>query len=310
MDFDAYRALKAWNFSTLKHGIESMAHLRHRLDHPESDPDTTDRGKLRLYHAAILEPDRLLLDFKVPSREEENDPRLKRNRKEGKDAWAAHLAANPGDEGMEPGAWQALLLSKWNPGKTVISASDYSRALDIRDAVRRHPRASQLVAKGKGEHTIQWTHTDSETGEEMDCKGRIDFLADQPAIVDLKGIGTDARMVRRISTSNLYYAQQGMYAEGLAKAEGIVCPVYLLTYETTPPYDVAVWRIKDADLARGWETMRRVLAQVAKCKQSGRWPGRYEDEQVIKFPPWIDPDYDPESIEDGFEVVPNESEAA
>jgi hypothetical protein len=277
---EEYRAVRAWNFSTLKHGIKSMAHLRYVLDNPDADPDTTYRAKLRLYHAAILEPDRLPLDFAFT-------PKVDRRTKEGKAAWQSALDAAA--------------------GKTLVDEQAYKAALCIRDNVRAHPCASKLIDRGKSEHTIRWTHTDRDTGAQMPCKGRLDFLHDVGAIVDLKGIGTDPRIVRRVAAANHYHVQQGTYAQGLQAAEDIAAPVYLLTYETAPPFDVAVWRMRDCDLDAGWETMRRVLAEVAKCEASGRWPGRFEEEQELDLPPWVDPDYEAGGA--GFEVISNEEAA-
>jgi hypothetical protein len=66
--------------------------------------------------------------------------------------------------------------------------------------------------------------------------------------------------------------------------------------ENAAPHDVVVAEIPEDDLYAGWETVRGLLDQVAACRASGRWDGRYADKQALHLPQWIWSDDDNDDV--------------
>jgi hypothetical protein len=157
MNFAEYAALPRVNWSTLKAAKRSPKHYQHRLAHPIDD--TPRLGFGRAVHTAVLEPDRLALDYVVFFGE----------RRAGKE-WAA--------------------FCEQHPDQTILKRDEYESCLAVRDAVRAHPVAAALLRSGEAEQTILWT--DTETG--IECKARIDWLG-AAGLVDLKTTAdVDARL--------------------------------------------------------------------------------------------------------------------
>jgi hypothetical protein len=253
MLFKDYQALKAVNFSTLKHAAKSAAHFHNAETAP--DADTSGRAKGRLTHAATWDPDSLLRDFVTW----DGDRRTK--------AFAA--------------------FAEQHPNQTIVKVPDYEAAIAQRDAIRAHPVAGRIVAsEGDRETTITWR--DPETG--LDCKGRLDFRQYAPPTVwDLKGTtSVDAAIFGATAARNLYHAQLAFYVMGL-RANGIEAGAGLIAVEISPPYDVAVFRLDDDTLWAGEQLCREMLALVAAGRFSGKWPGKYQEEQVLRLPSWAFP---------------------
>lgn len=248
--FDQYRRLRAMNFSTLKHGAKSMLHLRHAIDNPD-ERDTISRMVLRCIHAVTLEPDRFPLDFAI---------------------WTG------GDR--RGGDWKEFQAA--NSDKTIVKQAEYESALAIRDALARHPEASQILRDAKTEHSITWE--DEKTG--VLCKGRLDVLSPLPCIADLKGTGEldDWKFASQVERL-LYYAQGAWYQWGNKAKTGDELPVLLVTYETAAPYDVVVWDLDESWIDLGRQLNRRLLDDYAKCMESGIWPGRSSGRRTLNEPP-------------------------
>ncbi len=176
MDFDAYRAIPALNWSLLKHMATSPLAFKHAF---ENDRDDSTRLLLgRAVHTAVLEPDYFPLRYAVYGGE----------RRAGKD-WAAFQAANA--------------------GKDVLKASEYQLCLDIRDAVHAHPAASRLLTGGEAEVVRLWDE-DGRT-----CKARLDYLS-SVALVDLKTTSSvDLHDFTNTLARYLYHGQVAYYGRDL-----------------------------------------------------------------------------------------------
>ena len=249
MTFEEYSKVQGVNWSTLKAMKKSPLHYKHAVEHPRED--TTRLALGRATHTAILEPDRFLLEyacFKGP---------IRRGKK-----WDAFKEAHATE--------------------TILKQDEYALCLAMRDAVRGHLPAMKYLCAGKSEAPIVWT--DESTG--LPCKGRVDWLCD--AIVDIKTTNdVDPQRFASLSARMLYYCQAAFYQEGVKRATGQTLPVVLLAVEKDPPHDVAVYVVDEDAIFAGWEVCAELLARVKQCRESGRWPGRYEEEQVLRLPAWI-----------------------
>lgn len=256
--FAEYRAIDAVNWSSLKRMAESPRHYRYGLTHDR--PDTAAMAFGRAAHCATLESDEFPVQYVL---------------------W---------DGGVRRGkAWDGFLEA--NSTKESLPADDYRRCLAIRDAVHAHPVAARLLLDCKTETTVEWT--DPTTG--IACKCRPDAVK-KATLVDLKTARTiDARKFGRNAYDLGYFGQLAFYAEGLAHTSGVGdWEAFLIAVEADRPHDVGVFQIDADSLYAAGEIAHELLARVAECRETGLWPGRYEDTQTLELPPWAFDDGDAE----------------
>ncbi|KKL06869.1 hypothetical protein LCGC14_2591730, partial [marine sediment metagenome] len=102
-----------------------------------------------------------------------------------------------------------------NPGKEILNATEWIKAIGTATAMVSHPIASEFLLKGLKEHVITWT--DKKTG--IDCKGRLDLVNGK--LVDIK---TTSSLIPRLFATQVarlaYHGQLAFYKDGLA-ANGI-----------------------------------------------------------------------------------------
>lgn len=251
MTFSEYARIDAANWSKLKAGRKSALHLRHAMNEPV--PDTAAMLLGRSAHTAVFEPDRFPVEYAV----------FPGPRRQGK-AWDEFCAANQ--------------------GRTILRADEYMTCLAIRDAVRGHPVAGPALAPpGEAEKVLQWQ--DPDTG--IACKARLDWYR-TGLLCDLK---TTSQITPREFSATAhrmgYFGQLAFYQEGLARNRLDAPRPIIIAVETTPPHDVAVYRLTDDALEAGEVEWRELLRMLSAGRFSGRWPGRYEDQAVdLDLPQW------------------------
>ena len=272
VSYAAYGAIRAVNWSSLKHLRESPAHYLHAFEAPRVQTDSMVLGSAT--HTAILEPHR----------------------------WEEEVAVWEGGRrsGKEYTAWKEA-----HADRLQIRHQDLPPILAMQDAVHSHPVASDLLAQGEAEVTIQWT--DEETG--LACKGRVDWLIvedDRAVLVDLKT--TRATCPRRFASQAAklgYHCQLAHYRAGVAAATGLPpsrVEVYIVAVESSAPHDVVAYLLDDDTLYPGEEEVRELLALLRRCHVEGRWPGRAEDVQRLELPAWVFPSDDDEADDLGITI--------
>lgn len=267
--YEEYARMRGVRASRLKLMDKSPVHYLR-----EPDNETAERGKLRAIHALVLQPD----------------------------VFAAEFAVYEGKRDKRTKAFQAFMEA--NPGKTILSQSEYAAVCDVRDAIMAHPVARVLIdAEGETEVSVLWRRLDG-----LDCKGRLDKLID-PAwgsvstIVDLKTYGTtDPRQIARRVVQLGAHIQAAHYIEGVAVTRQIPeesIRYLLIVAEDKPPFDVAVVELTADDALRiGREKREELLAKVLECERSGKWPGRCPKIVPLELPVWTDQVLDSEFITD------------
>lgn len=248
--FSDYCTIPAVNWSTLKELDRSPAHYLYALGAVSKDNKTFALG--RAIHTAVFESDRFLLDYVL------------------------------NDENRNSNSYKAFAAE--NTDKTILKTPEYTQALAMRDAVRKHPIANKYLSDGQAEQVITWV--DSETG--LACKGRLDWLTPD-ILLDLKSSADlDERRFRNAVASYGYHCQLAFYSMGLV-ALGYARPVKLLAVEKTPPYDVGVFDITEDMLSVGEERVRKLLRKLVECRDKNEWPGRYPEERELWLPGWALP---------------------
>jgi hypothetical protein len=271
MTYEQYSKIDAVNFTTLKEMRRSPRHYAHRLENPR--PDTTRLALGRAAHTAVFEPDTFLLRYAC----------FKGERRAG-------------------AKWEAF--KEQHAGETILKADEYFLCLRMRDAVRSTPAAMKYLAAGKGEQTLQWT--DPTTG--LACKGRTDWLSDSsPAVVDFKTTSDiDGVKFSALAARMAYHTQLAWYRDGFAYSGGGIHPAVIIACEVHAPHDVGVFVIDEEDMQRGTEEYQKLISKVAMCKASGKWPGKYDEEQKLRIPNWAFNDEETDTT--GLDITVNGQE--
>lgn len=248
MDFRTYRAIRAVNWSSLRAMSVSPLHYRYGLDNERADTPAMAKG--RAVHCAVLEPDRLLVDYTT-------------------------------FDGTRRGKWWDEFKAV-NADKEILTVAEWADVVAIRDAVRAHPVAASYLDWGDAERTLTWT--DEATG--LPCKARLDFLND--CVVDLKtsrDIGDHS--FSRTTHDLLYHGQAAFYLNGVKAVTGADHPFVFIAVESNPPHDVRVGPLSEDAIYCGGQEAARLLRLVADCTASGTWPGAYPDEDTFDLPSWF-----------------------
>lgn len=257
-DYDAIPAVRS---SRLKLMAKSPKHYRY-----QEDVDTNNRAFLRAVHAAALELE----------------------------TFSQVYAQYEGGGSRRTNEYKAFCAA--NPGKTVLSPSEWGKIRDINASMRLHPVAGPLLfAPGRCEESLTWSHP----GTGLLCKARLDKrlvpgLYDEHVIVDIKTYGTsNPRIIGNRVAALGAHLQAAHYVEGVSIVHGIPresIRYLLIVAESASPFDVAVVELAhDGGLALGVSERERLMAQIAECTASGVWPGACPELVPLVLPPWADP---------------------
>jgi hypothetical protein len=262
LTFEAYRAIEAANWSSLKHLRKSPLLYQYELHTvPPSDSDGLRVG--RGTHTAVLEPDRLAVEYAI----------WKGGRRAGAE-W---------DEFCEAHATE-----------TILTLGQYEAVCAIRDAVRSHPVAEGYLRSGIAEQAITWT--DERTG--IACKGRLDWVSDAGTLIDLKTSrsAVDPRAFAASAYAFGYFHQVAFYLRGLRATRGAEPPAVIIAVETSPPHDVCCYRVSEDAIYAANEELDDLLETLRLCRETGAWRGRFSDEQELDMPRWAYPFEDDGSL--------------
>lgn len=259
---EKYDRLDRVNWSTLKLLGKSPAHYRaNQLERDDSDTDARKRG--RATHLAVFEPERFRASYAC---------------------WTGKVR-----RGKE---WDAF--AEENSDVEILTADMYQQCQEIGEAARKDAIAAKYLNGGRGELSVLWEYVVPDTngfdGYRMDCKGRLDFVAQCGAIVDLKttrdaspdGFGRECAKYE-------YHVQAAFYRDAYAAVTGQHLPYVLVAVEVNRPYVVQVYRVHDEILALGRERYRNLLARLNVCRKESRWPGYGEAELDLMLPRWAVP---------------------
>lgn len=231
-DYRAMPGLSGTGVATL---LASPARWRWEQGHPR--PSTSAMGLGTLVHALTLGTEPRAIVSEYP------DMRTKAARE-----WKAEAEAE---------------------GLRVVTADEWTRAEDIRDAVRSHATAAALLdADGVSEVSITGEH------EGAPLKGRIDRLAANGLVIDLKTArdATPDAMSRALGDYG-YALQLRHYADLIGSPHRAV----VIAVESEPPHLVAVYRVDAAT----WDLAGRAVAEAwtryADCLAVDAWPDGMPD---------------------------------
>jgi len=270
LSYESYLSVARTNISKLKEMARSPLHYQYRLEH---DRETTALSLGRSAHTAVLEPAKFISHYALWDERTESGKVRPRRSKD----WDAFCAANA--------------------GKTIIKADECNFARAIRDAVHGKRVAEKYLAAGEPEVTMLWD--DVETGRP--CKGRLDWVTHVEGVDCLVGLKTArdpaARAFSNQAAKLLYHLQWAFYYDGYSLLTGKEPRVVELVVESGAPHDVVCNVIPVDVLELGREEYRALLARLAECETSKRWPGMAENEVMFELPAYLKRD-DDEDLDD------------
>lgn len=173
-------------------------------------------------------------------------------------------------------------------GNTPILRRDYDIARAMAEAVKAHPIAGRLLAKGNPEVSVFWRRSG------IPMRARYDWLTaigERPCIVDYKTT-TDASNegFSKQAANHGYHQQNAWYVDGYKLAVDVDAqPAFLfIAQEKYPPYIVNVIELDPYAVAIGRSRNERAIELYRQCMESGRWPGYSDEVEMIGLPRWAE----------------------
>jgi hypothetical protein len=211
-------------------------------------PDTGSLGLGRALHTAVLEP-------------------------------SEYRSRHPVFSGVRRGKeWEAFRAA--NPASDIITDAEATKVGSMAGAVLVNRQARPLL-DGMPEVPIYWSMHD------MECKGRLDMVSGNK-LVGLKTTADIGIRAFKFSVVKYHYAfQWAWYRMGWEAWYGTTPELYEIVVQSSPPWDVVVYRIPQAVIDYGAEQIERAFAVLRECEQKDWWPG-VAGGQVLDFelPAW------------------------
>lgn len=235
----------------------SPAHYKAWLDGYER-PTTPALAFGKAVHAALLEPERFLREYVAEP--DYGDCRFKGPKAERE-------------------RWRAA-----NAGRKRLSQQDAQAIRDMYAKLMEHPIASNMVRDGAAEVTLRWK--DEATG--LQCKARADYYVEGlRACFDLKTTeDASPEAFARSVAKWRYHVQNAFYAEGFRAIGKPLDHFVFIAVEKAPPYSVALYSLRDADVELGERTMRRNMQTLLEGVQTKVYPAYSTEIETIELPGW------------------------
>jgi len=212
------------------------------------------------------------------------------------DQFSKAFALAPSQEkrsNKDKAAWAAMQAQF--PDATILRPSEWDDVHRMRDRLLENGLVKRLLAgKGRVELTIVWK--DEPTG--LLCKARLDRLISHyvspwdgnewPAILDLKTTKDARRKQFSDSIVNFNYdIQCAHYMAGANSISAIERKYVFIAIENVFPFCSRVFEAESAMVDVGTKRWRRCLNLLAKCYETGAWPGYPEEADTIGLPEWV-----------------------
>lgn len=211
---------------------------------------------------------------------------------------AAHkivLGSGPEVVSVDADDWRTKLAREtrdqaYADGKIPMLVKDVEVVLDMADAIRAHPIASQLLDRDHGdpEQSLFWQ--DQPTGVWRRC--RLDWLPDvtpgrRLIVPDYKtSRSAEPGAFAKSAVDFGYHQQAAGQVEGLTRLVTEDVAVVFIVQETRAPYIVTVVEL-DPDAMRIGARLNRVAIDLyAECVRTNHWPSYSEDVAMVPLPVW------------------------
>mgnify|MGYP000895547194 FL=1 len=167
-------------------------------------------------------------------------------------------------------------------GITLLTETQWDRALKMRDAIRNHPTANALIEGATLEESIEWT--DPETG--CPCKARLDIQG-AGCVTDIKTARSASLKAFSKSVASYGYHMQAAWYLDAAKAKGAVPNAFrFIVIESKAPFAIAVYTLAADAIQLGRNQNANARRTYTDCTARGYWPGYPVESVEIDLPDW------------------------
>lgn len=189
-------------------------------------------------------------------------------------------------------------------GYRMISIDEFDHMNKMRDAIRKHSRASILLDpdSGAAEQSAYWIDNNRDIwasaprnmfDADFDfqptgrlCRCRPDFVNyANNIIIDLKtaqcaGLSDFSRAVDRFR----YHVQAAYYLDGFRQLDFFMKAFVFVAIEKEPPYGIGIYPLSIPALQTGRELYQRDLMTYHNCMTTNEWPCYPEEMREIDLP--------------------------
>ncbi|MCR5414831.1 MAG: PD-(D/E)XK nuclease-like domain-containing protein [Kiritimatiellae bacterium] len=211
---------------------------------------------------------------------------------EGQDAFNEEYVVNAGPVNPKTGepfgrltkayrSWAAVQTAR------IVSPEDYETMRKMRDSVRAHEGAMDILECGVAEAVVRAKSCGIPLQARMDWFNP--YAGDgRQAIVDLKTCENldcfESDAIRFGYPQQLEFYSHVLFCVQDAVLDGEPGPatdLYLIGVEKREPFRTGVWRLSDDLVSQASCSNMRSLSRLESCRRSGVWPTDYEDVRIL-----------------------------
>jgi hypothetical protein len=288
-DNAAYHASEGVSFSGFKKFMSYPLKYKYWLETREEEEQTASQRLGTMAHMAILEPELFTKSYAVM-------PILPANCLSTMDDMKAvlktadlkligkkdELVARIKEAGL-PYIFKDDLLASLGDGCEVVSRKEYQKVIGMRDAVMNHPVASRLVTGGVSELSAYSKHP--VYGLTRKCRpdhwisGKL-IMSDLKSCTDASPVGAEMMLKK-----HKWGHQGAWYLDVMGEIVGQKLNQFVHIFvETEAPHAVGLYALDDETLERCRMDIEIHLKRLARCTETGVWPGLPTDIQAINLP--------------------------
>ena len=244
-----YNALQALNYSGMKELLRSPKHYQEYLTRFEEPSKALRIGTM--VHAAVLQPD-VFQKYKPA-------PDVKRNTKEGKEAYAL---------------WASMLKDD----EEVCDTDEYELALRVSD------KMNQIIER-LGIKALETEKTVTATDRDVLLKSSIDLIADDGYLYDLKTTDDASQSWIQSVKKYKYNLQAVTYLMNFERHYKTRPKGFrFIVVEKDSPNEGAVYELGSGLMADGLAMYEKALKLYSDCQTAGVWPGYTKDIITLDYP--------------------------
>ncbi len=208
----------------------------------------------------------------------------------GQDDFRAEFAVEPPPEELidgQPFSLRRNVCKVWREqreaeGKTFIKRTELEGIVGMAESLKEHPLVRAGILNGFIE--TSWFVKHKATG--IWIKIRPDAAPnDSLDFVDLKTTSfLDWRSLQNSIYDQGYFIQAGLVA--MVVREILNQPLNTFTFmfvDKKPPYECVPVTLKGNEIDRGIKAAEKAIAIFAQCLQTGKWPGRYDNQADAQY---------------------------
>lgn len=250
MEREDYDHVVGMNPSTLVAGTDSMRHLFHLWNNPRPDKPAYVWG--RAAHTLYFEPAYFGTRYTI---------------------WHERRQGN---------AWKSFAGEAAAKGMEVLKPDEYQGVLDASQSFLANEEVMALVKSGKPEVTLLCVE------EDLQCRGRVDWIGSDEIMVDLKTTrNINRRAVSRDFYKYHYDIKLACYRRWFRLLTRRQLRVVVVWLENKPPYACRTMEIPEAVMDRGEVKALELLDAVRECLATGIWPDSDpEGDFYLETPSW------------------------